>query len=121
MVNGIRREHDELEKGHKSSFVLVLFFDSTIPCNRYLTLCRLLRTRLRVVAVQVTNNIPAAKLYSCTCVYKMIYDRLSDKMEERRRLDNVTSNGYRRGESRSLPEKEEHEKWECKRSTIMQN
>jgi hypothetical protein len=89
---------------------LFSYFSAILQCLAiaiYLCAVSCERTRPRVVAVHVTNNIPAAKLYSCTCVYKMIYDRLSDKMEERRRLDNVTSGGYHycRGKSRSRPDK----------------
>ena len=38
-------------------------------------------------------NIPATRLYSCSCIYRMRYDliRVSDKIEERCRLGNVTS------------------------------
>ena len=31
-----------------------------------------------VVAMHVANTIPATELYSCTCIYKMRFDRLSD-------------------------------------------
>jgi hypothetical protein len=49
--------------------------------------------------VHVANKIPATKLYFCTCRYKMRYDRLSDKIEERHRSGNVISSGYRREKS----------------------
>ena len=59
-----------------------------------------------VVAMYAANNIPTTKLYSCTCIYKMRYDHLSDKVEERRsRLGKVTSSGYCREKSRYQPEK----------------
>ena len=42
----------------------------------------------------------------------MRYDRVSDKMEERHRLSNLTRSGYHREKSRYRPEKPNEEKWE---------
>ena len=39
-----------------------------------------------VVAMHIANNIPVIKLYLCTCIYKMRHGRLSDKIDERCRL-----------------------------------
>lgn len=47
-------------------------------------------------AMHDANDIPATILYSCTRVYKMRYDRLSNEREERRRLSNVTNSNHRR-------------------------
>ena len=63
MAHGIRREPDELEKEHCSSLFSTLF-DSTVPCDQYLSLRRFFWTWLCVTVLKLFRCLNQERLWN---------------------------------------------------------